>query len=120
MNTKAIPGPQGQGTQRTGDLPIGGDFGNVLSPGTTGANAAGIGNFPQPSPRAVNPQGQGDSQDGYVPAAPPAPSGDAVEQYFDPGEANHAGGPNPDNVPEQAYAKPTGANNPSALGPGMR
>lgn len=118
MNTKAIPGPTGQGAARAGDLPIsGGDFANVLSPGTTGVNAAGIGNFPQPGASNADaaPSGQGDSQAGYVPATPSAPSGD-IEQYFDPAETSRDSA---SATPEQAYAKPTGGNTPSALGPGM-
>lgn len=52
-------------------------------------------------------------------AEPAPPSGDAVEQYYDPGDDMGEPDPQVAGLPEQAYAKPTDSASPSALGPGM-
>lgn len=93
---------------------------NIIDRTTTGTNAGGISNEPAfPNNNVVAPVGQGDSHIWAGPEFPSPPSGNAVEQYFDPGEANDDGGPNPTGLPEQAYAKPTDSRRPAALGPGM-
>lgn len=93
---------------------------NIIDRSTTGTNAGGITNEPAfPNNNTSAPQGQGGSYIWAGPEFPAPPSGDAVEQYFDPGEFNADGGPNPTGLPEQAYAKPTDASRPAALGPGM-
>ena len=121
MNTKAIQGPQGQGTDQDGGLPdSGGNFSNAINAVTLGAAAATIGNFPQPGDASVNPVGQGNSATAPQPAMPAPPSDGNVEQYYDPGAGMGEATPTTDGLPEQGYAKPTGPWTGSALGPGMR
>ena len=106
MNTKTA------GARNTGD--------NIIDRDTSGAASGGITNEPAfPNNNAVNPLSQGGSHDwtGVVPGA--APSDGGVDQYAEvAGDAdrNLSGS----GEVEQAYAKPTDASSPAALGPGMR
>lgn len=112
MKTKTSTPPLG-GASSSGD--------NIIDRATTGAAAAGIGNEPAfPNNNATNPSGQGASGEWAGPAQITPPSGDGVEQYFDPGTDSGQPDNNGAGLPEQAYAKPTDSPSPSALGPGMR